>query len=174
MHHFEGIPIQEQGLLIRSVGFTVLFLLALAVAGLLLWVVLSSRDRKEQTGLRRLRARAETDPVARKRFVRLERRRKRRRKRNRAERITELVLFSLVVGIAITALCAGVIPGWIDYIRKDYVVYTGEIEVVRHTRHAYVHLEDGTTLIGGFGLDESDTRATVVYARRSRVLLGSQ
>lgn len=35
MHHFGGIPIREQSLLIRSVGFTVLFLLALAVAGLL-------------------------------------------------------------------------------------------------------------------------------------------
>lgn len=80
MRHFEGIPIREQDPLIRSVGFTVLFLLALAVAGLLLWVVLSSRDRKEQIAFRRLRVRAETDPVAQKRLVRLQRRQKRHRK----------------------------------------------------------------------------------------------
>lgn len=174
MSRFEGIPIREQPLLIRSIAFTVLFLLALAVSGLLLWVVLSSRDRKALAHLRRLRKRAETDPVAQKRLERLERRRKRRRKQSRAERITEFALLFMVVGIAVAALCAGVIPCWTDYVRKDHVVYTGEIEVVRYTRHAYVRLRDGTTLAGGFRLDESDTQATVVYARRSHVLLGSQ
>ena len=74
------------------------------------------------------------------------------------------------MGVAILAW--GIIPGWTDYIRKDYVVYKGEITVYQQMRSSRIELEDGTVVWGIGDFDEHDTYGTVVYSRRTKQFLG--
>lgn len=74
--------------------------------------------------------------------------------------------------MAVVMLAWGVIPGWTDYIRKDYVVYTGEITVYNQMKRSRIELEDGTTIWGRGDFNEEDTYGTVVYSRRTKLFLG--
>ena len=63
-----------------------------------------------------------------------------------------------------------------DHVKKDYVVYTGKIEVSYRIKNSdsYITLEDGAVVYGRGALSSDDTYATIVYAKRSRRLLGVQ
>ena len=74
--------------------------------------------------------------------------------------------------MAIVILAWGVIPGWTDYVKKDYVVYKGEITVYQQTRRSRIELEDGTTVWGTGNFDQEDTYGTVIYSRRTKQFLG--
>lgn len=65
-----------------------------------------------------------------------------------------------------------VIPGWTDYILKDYEIYDGEFEVVRYTRRNYIIFEDGTSISGSLGMERGTYNRKIVYSSRSKIALG--
>ena len=84
-----------------------------------------------------------------------------------------VVDYSLSTGTD-TILILGVLPGWNDYLRTDYVIYTGEISVTYKLRNRYIELEDGT-VVRSYDLsefDSDDTFGTVIYAKRTGLYLG--
>ena len=169
---FNGIPISEYRLLAHSVIFTILFL-GLAVAFVFLFYVsLTMKNPKEKEHLRKLKEKAQNDESAKKQLEKIERKNKRRRKREKENIITDIIIWSISACLAIVILAWGVIPGWTDYIRKDYVVYKGEFTVYQQTRRSRIELEDGTTIWGIGDFDEEDTYGTVVYSRRTKRFLG--
>ena len=169
---FNGIPISEYRLLAHSVIFTIL-LLGLAVAfGFWLYVSLIMKNRKKRQHLRKLKEKAKGDDLAKKQLERIERKNKRRRKREKDNIITDILIWSMTICLAIVILAWGVIPGWTDYVKKDYVVYKGEITVYQQIRRSRIELEDGTVVWGIGDFDEHNTYGTVVYSRRTKLFLG--
>ena len=169
---FNGIPISEYGLLAHSVIFTIL-LLGLAVAfGFWLYVSLIMKNRKKRQHLRKLKEKAKGDDLAKKQLERIERKKKRRRKRENDNIITDILIWSMTICLAIVILAWGVIPGWTDYVKKDYVVYKGEITVYQQAKRSRIELEDGTIIWGRGDFDEEDTHGTVVYSKRTKLFLG--
>ena len=83
-------------------------------------------------------------------------------------------LFVMVIGVELFAVIGNIAPLVTDYIVKDYVVYTGEIEVCNKFNRPYIELEDGTIVRGGTVLTEEDSYGTVVYSKRSEIALGGK
>lgn len=77
-----------------------------------------------------------------------------------------------MIGFTAVDLSLGIVPNLTDYVRKDYVVYTGEIEVCIQGKSSYIELEDGTVVRGRGDFDSDDTYGTVVYSKRSKLFLG--
>lgn len=174
MSSYNGIPINE----FRLVGFCILFFVlffALAVTlGYWLHLMRGQRNEKTEKRIRKLKQRAAKDPRAA-RLLELEQDRiRRRRRKNRSENAYNIVLFAIASVLACCILIFGVLSPLLDYCKKDYVVYTGVIQVHDDLKHPYIELEDGTQLRGAVGLTEEDTFATVVYAKRSKLTLGGQ
>lgn len=65
------------------------------------------------------------------------------------------------------------VPVWRDYFEKDYTVYTGSYTVIHKKRGYWVELEDGTTLQSG-GAPEGEYTGTLVYACRSKIVVGRE
>lgn len=74
-----------------------------------------------------------------------------------------------------------VIPLWTDYIKKDYIVYSGNFSVerngtigIKYYRYSYDYiLEDGTELSGSnMDLDIGEYNKTIVYSKRTKNVLG--
>ena len=130
------------------------------------------KNPKERQHLRKLKEKAQTDETARRQLEKIERKNKRRRQRNKDNIITDIIIWSATVCLAVAILAWGVLPGWTDYLRKDYVVYTSEITVHNQMKHSRIDLEDGTTIWGIGDFNEEDTYGTVVYSRRTKQFLG--
>lgn len=94
---------------------------------------------------------------------------KRKLVRELIEIIGFVLLFALLISLATTKL---IFPALSDYVSKDYVVYQGSIEVTTGGRHSHVMLEDGTKITGTADLDDSDTYGTVIYSKKSKMILG--
>ncbi len=171
MDFYKGIPIAEYKLLMLNIIFTALFV-ALLVAAFYLYASLNRRSKKDVQRIKNLSQKAKTDDAVRAQLERLERKNKRKRKRNRESIIFDIIVWGLIVVIGVAALSCAIIPTWTDYIVKDYVVYTGEIRVYRHMRYNRIELEDGTILTGGAEFTEQDTNGTLVYSKRSKIVLG--
>ena len=169
---FNGIPISEYRLLAHSVIFTILFL-GLAVAFVFwFYVSLTMKNPKEKEHLRKLKEKAQNDESAKKQLEKIERKNKRRRKREKENIITDIIIWSISACLAIVILAWGVIPGWTDYIRKEYVVYKGEFTVYQQMKRSRIELEDGTIIWGIGDFDEEDSNGTVVYSKRTKQFLG--
>ena len=54
---------------------------------------------------------------------------------------------------------------------KDYAVSTGTYTVTHQHKAYWIELEDGTTLQSG-GAPEGEYTGTVIYARRSKIVVG--
>ena len=167
-----GIPISELRLIVHSVVFTLLFLSLMVALGFLGYASLKLKNPKEKEHLRKLKEKAQSDELAKKQLEKIERKNKRRRKREKENIITDAIIWSISVCLAIVILAWGVIPGWTDYVKKDYVVYKGEITVYQQTRRSRIELEDGTTVWGIGNFDQEDTYGTVIYSRRTKQFLG--
>lgn len=167
-----GIPISELRLILHSVVFTLLFIALIVAAGFWIYLSLTMKNPKEKEHLRKLKEKAQSDELAKKRLEKIERKNKRRRKREKENIITDAIIWSISVCLAIVILAWGVIPGWTDYVKKDYVVYKGEITVYQQGKHSRIELEDGTTVWGTGDFDEKDTYGTVIYSRRTKQFLG--
>ena len=153
----------------------ILLAVALLVAALvLLYQILSDRNKKSAQRLRTLRQKAVTDEQAAKQLAKMERKIKKRRKKNRSDLFYYVFLFAMVIGFELFIIIGGIAPLVTDHIVKDYVVYTGEIKVCDNFKRPYIEFEDGTIVRGGTILSEEDTYGTVVYAKRSKIALGGK
>lgn len=176
MNTYHNIPINESKLLVLTVIFT-----AVAVGLIVLgafWLKNAIEDffpqRSDRRRIEAIEARGEDDPKVQKRLKKLSRREKKRLKARRMAIIEDALIGLLLVGMLVVDLALCVIPGWSDYFAKDYVVYTGEFEVVSYTKNHYIILEDGTRLSGSAGLADGEHHGQVVYAPRSEIVLGAQ
>ena len=172
MKYINGIQISELRLIVQSTIFTILFIGLMVAVGFWAYTSLTLKNPKEKEHLRRLKEKAPSDELAKKQFEKLERRNKRRRRRERKNIVTDVFIWSISVCVGVAILVWGIIPGWTDYIRKDYVVYKGEITVYQQMRNSRIELEDGTVVWGIGDFDEHDTCGTVVYSRRTKQFLG--
>ena len=172
MNTFNGIPISDYRVLVHSIIFSILFLALMIAFGFWLYISLTTKNPKERQHLRKLKEKAQNDETARKQLEKIERKNKRRRQRNKGKIITDIIIWSTTVCLAAAILTWGVIPGWTDYIKKDYAVYTGGITVYNQMRGSRIELEDGTAIWGTGDFDEEDTYGTVVYSRRTKRFVG--
>lgn len=172
MNTFNGIPISDYRVLVHSIIFSILFIALMIAFGFWLYISLTMKNPKERQRLRKLKEQAQNDETARKQLEKLERKNKRRRQRNKDNIITYIIIWGISICLAIAILAWGIVPGWTDYIQKDYVVYTGEFRVYQQIRRSRIELEDGTTIWGIGDFDEEDTYGTVVYSRRTKQFLG--
>jgi hypothetical protein len=79
-------------------------------------------------------------------------------------------VLSIVFALGVLFIC--LIPGWSDYIKKDYVVYEGSYEVTGVGGDMKIILEDGTSLKEQSGLDEGEFEGRIVYSKRTKIPLG--
>ena len=168
----DGIPISELRLIVHSIIFTILFIGLMVAVGFWAYTSLTLKNPKEKEHLRRLKEKAQSDELAKKQFEKLERKNKRRRRRERKNIVTDVFIWSISVCVGVAILVWGIIPGWTDYIRKDYVVYTGEITVYQQMKNSRIELDNGTVIWGTGDFNEHDTYGTVVYSRRTKEFLG--
>ncbi len=175
MTEFNGIPINEGKLLLLSIIFTAVAI-GLIVLGIF-WlknVIEDFRpDRSNRRRIEEIIARGADDPKVQKRLKKLERKQKKLQKERRKTILEDSLIGLLIVGALVIDLALCVIPGWSDYIVKDYVVYEGEFEVVSYTRNHYIILEDGTRLDGSVSLPEGEYEGKVVYTKRAEIALGA-
>lgn len=172
MNSFNGIPISESRLLVHGIIFTVMLALLTVAFGYYLYASLTMKGKNERAHLKKLKEKAQTDELAKKRLQKIERKSRRQCERRRSDRFFEAFIMGISVCLAVTILFWAVIPAWTDYARKDYAVYTGEIKVNSQTRNPYIKLGDGTTVWGRGDFDTDDTYGTVVYSRRTKQFLG--
>lgn len=174
MDAYAGIPLSEMRLLVETIVFTLLFMAALVAFAVLCYTYITATNKKERQHLKRLKERAKTDDLAARRLEKRERKQQARRKRNRRSILYDALIGLLSGGLCLALLLLTVIPGWTDYCRKDYVVYTGEIRVYNAVKRSRILLPDGTTVWGRGDFDADDTYGTLVYAKRSKILVGTQ
>ena len=174
MDLYNGIPISEIRLIVHSVVFTILFIGLMIAVGFWVHSLKSMKNPKEKERLKKLREKAQSDENAKKQLEKIERKNKRRRQRNKDNIITDVVIWSITVCFAVVILAWGIIPGWLDYVKKDYVVYSGEITVYEQMKRSRIELEDGTTIWGRGDFNEEDTYGTVVYSKRTKHFLGGK
>ena len=174
MNTYNGIPISELRLVISTIIMTVLFLGVAVAVGFFGYACLTLKSTKERRALINLRKRAKSDDAAKNKLEKIKRRNKRRRQRNKSDIVAEVVCLGLSICVAAVALIWTIIPGWIDYFKKDYVVYTGEIKVYSQMKQSRIELDDGTTVWGKGDLDENDTYGTVVYSKRTKQYVGGR
>ena len=172
MRMYNGIPISELRLIGHSVVFTIFFIGLMIAIGFWVYFSMSLKNPKEKEHLRKLKEKAQSDELAKKQLEKLERRNKRRHKRERKNIITDVFIWSISICVGVAILVWGIIPGWTDYVKKDHVVYKGEITVYQQIRRSRIELEDGTVVWGIGDFDEHDTYGTVVYSRRTKLFLG--
>lgn len=170
---YQGIEIAELKLILHVSVFALMFLLLTAAVAFWIYTLIRGRNKKDKERMEKLKAKALTDENAAKALAKLERKHKRRRERNRTNLIYETVLFVLVACVAVFLLAYCVIPGITDYVCKDYVVYTGSFEVYG-MRRVRIKLEDGTVLSGRAGFANGEAYGTVVYAKRTKIVLGGE
>ena len=169
---FNGISIFEYRLLAQSIIFTLLFLVLTVTLAFLLYASLKMKSPKERQRIKKLKEKAASDELAKKQLEKIERRNKRRRKRNKKDIVADTVIWCLSICFAVAILALCVIPGWTDYIVKDYIVYTGEITVYNQWNRSRIELDDGTTIWGRGDFAEEDTYGTVIYSRRTKLFIG--
>lgn len=185
MEFFEHIPISEQRLISSMVIGVILVILSAVCAGILSFFVVREiqgvKQKKEIEKQRadKIRQKAGTDTKAAAIAARMERKSERRqqreKKQSRARFFGYAFLITLAIAVIVIEICGVIIPTWTDYAMKDYVIYTGKIEVTAYTSgRRYITLEDGTVVFGVGDFHSEDTHGTVVYAKRSKRLLGGE
>ena len=96
---------------------------------------------------------------------------RKRKKSIKQEWIEKTVSFAVLAVLFIVNFSFFFLPAWTDYVKKDYVVYDGDVEVEHYRRHYYTYLDDGTTLTGSLGLSEGKHNVTIVYSKRTEIAL---
>ena len=172
MKAFNGIPISEYVVLVHSILFSILLLVLLIAFGFWLYTMKRMKNPKERQRIRNLKAKSRNDETAKKQLEKIERRNKRRRKRDMEGVIVNVLIWCFLIGFTVADLSLGIVPSLTDYIRKDYVIYTGDIEVCIQGKRSYIELEDGTVVKGRGDFDSDDTYGTIVYSKRSKLFLG--
>ncbi len=166
---YSGIEINEVNLLITNISFTFILTIAIAATVWGFFVFFDKRDKKTKEVYKKLKIKAENDPYAKKKFEKMKRKRF-----DKKDIWLEIFICCLLLFAIIVPSFFYVIPGWTDYVIKDYLIYDGEFTVCRGNRHKYIILENGTELTGGLGFDEGIHNGTIVYSQRSKITLGKK
>ena len=170
---YSGIEINEGKLLANNIVFTLILLFIITIGVFAFFVYRNRENKKTKDRIKHLEAKAKTDSLAQKQLERLNRKRNKRKKDGILDKV---LIFSLLLVLFSITLFVSVIPGWTDYVKKDYVVYGGDLsveyEVHRYIRSSTIILEDGTILTGAFGLDDGKHTETIVYSRRTKIVIG--
>ena len=166
----EGIAINQVPLIFVNVLFTV-FALVLMVALIAFAYISHDPDvKKAKIRLRQLQAKPNAGPSSHRKIAKLRNRLAKEKRERRQDRWIYAICLSVIA--VLLAFC--VIPGWTDYVRKDYVVYEGSFTVDRAGKQSHLILEDGTQLLGGLGLQNGTYEGKIVYAKRMKITLGGQ
>ena len=170
---YSGIKINEGKLLANNIVFTLILLFIIGIGIFAFFVYRNRENDKTKNRIKHLEAKAKTDSIAQKQLEKLKRKRNKRKKDGVLDKA---LIFSLLLVLFAVTLFVAVIPGWTDYVKKDYIVYGGDLcveyEVHRHIRSSTIILEDGTVLTGVFGLDDGKHTETIVYSRRTKIVIG--
>ncbi|MBE6671989.1 MAG: hypothetical protein E7599_00505 [Ruminococcaceae bacterium] len=167
---YHGIQISQTRLIANNIIFTCLLLITV---GLGIWYLIfthTSGNLKDRKRIKRLKQKANRDPYAEKQLQKLKRKQKSVKKTSLS---TDILVWSLLIVLLSLNLFLAIIPGWTDYIKKDYVVYEGSFVVDRYTRGSHINLEDGTRLTGALDLGEGEHTGRIVYSRRTKIALGN-
>lgn len=172
---YGGVEINEARLLTHNILFSLMLVILLAVAVVAFLTFRSKKDPKTQNRIARLKQRSETDSKAKKQLEKLERKQSRRVKDSLG---IKLLVFSLLAVLIFLNVFVALIPGWTDYVKKDYIVYDGELsgeyEVKRYIRDSTIFLPDGTKISGALGLDDGMHTEIIIYSKRTKIALGRE
>ena len=85
-----------------------------------------------------------------------------------------IVIICVLIVLLTLLLSVALVPGWVDYCKKDYVEYVGEFECQRNGKAVFTYLPDGTKLEGAYGLDSGEYYGRVIYSKRTKINLLSE
>ena len=172
MEVYKGIPISEAGLLTHNMLLSILLLTIVVVFVIFVCLSKPFESNKAKRHIRKLKREAKYNEFARAQLKKIECREKRRWDQEKDEKIADRIVGIITLCIIVGTLFGAVIPGWLDYTRKDYVVYSGEIAVNAKVRQSRIELSDGTIVRGRGDFGENDTYGTVVYSKRTNRFVG--
>lgn len=170
------IAISANVLLIYAICRTVatVFFLALAILSVVLYIRFS-RDgmQKEAEYIYKLKLRAESDEWAQREYVRRERKYKQKQRIRQKANIPLLFAFFVSITISAVVLLTMTVPTWLDYVKRDYVVYDGDFSVYYKAKTRWIEIAEDSTLHGELvAPNAGNYNGTVVYAARSKIALG--
>ena len=165
-----GIAVSEVRLLGINILFTVLLLVCAVVFVVVLHVFRDEEHKKAKDRLRQLKVKPNKGPSTYRNIQKLQR----KIQKNKGDRRTAWLTYVINILLIVALLVFCVIPGWTDYVLKDYVVYEGSFTCEYHNKVMCVILDDGTTLTGSIGLAEGTYNGQIVYAKRSKMTLGGK
>ena len=183
MTEFQGIPIDEK-LLLRHIAVesVVLFLFLCVAIAVLYWVISllkpTANERRQNNKvaarIHKLQEIAAKDPKAQKELTRRRRKQQRSIRQKRKANTPLLVGTVLLLAIIVGGFFMLILPKQQDYRQKDYVLYHGVCTLHRgHRSCDWINLPDGTCLeYSRFVRDEGTYTGTIVYAPRSKLVLG--
>lgn len=173
---YEGIPIDESGLIMGVIFSSVFSVLMLGLV--LFWVIFHHRlhwkgiSPKEKCRMEKMASCAENNEWMQKELAKRKRKEIRQKKRARIEWAEIAAVLVLLTAIFLWGLLGLTVPTWMDYCQKDYAVYAGKFEVTYSKRHLWVELDNGEDLMG-VDLPEGTYNGTIVYSKRSKIVLAS-
>ena len=183
MTEFAGIPISESRLLMRNVGFTAIFVVALGLSILFAYMIWDAckgvhkrANKPEGKRMEKLAKLAQTEDWAKQEYDKRLKKLERERTKDIRSNIFNVLLLVIMLAVSVTSLVYGVIPGWQDYCSKDYFVYSGDFtnHVYTHKEKDYTDLDDGTQLLGTKRSEEGKHTGTVIYSKRTKIFLGAK
>ena len=146
MEIFNGIKIDESMLLRHNIGIMIAFVLILSICLFLLCHTIIRYKKATHT------------------------------KGKKKSFVSEFIVLSLLLFGIIAFSVFQVLPSWMDYVNKDYIVYTGDFRIEESgTKYGgYIILSNGEVLNGTALFESDDSNGTIVYSSRSKVVLGYQ
>ena len=148
METFNGINIDESRLLNHNIVVTIVFVLLFSLCLFLLWHTIIRYQKAKRTKV----------------------------KKKGKGFVPEFVVLSLLLVGIVAFSVFQVLPSWLDYVNKDYIVYTGDFRVEESgTKYGgTIKLSNGETIKGITLFESDDSTGTIVYSSRSKVVLGYQ
>ena len=146
METFKGIKIDESRLLSHNIVITIVFALILSLCLFLLCHTIIRYKKPTHT------------------------------KGKKKSFVSEFIVLSLLLVGIVAFSVFQVLPSWMDYVNKDYIVYTGDFRVEESgTKYGgTIKLSNGETVKGITLFESDDLTGTIVYSSRSKVVLGYQ
>ena len=172
--------VKEWCLLAMNIFSTLLLipLIACGIAGFFLFFDKDDirKNRKIKERLKKLESIVENNETAQNNLEKSKNRLKRKLRKFGKEMLPErCVFFATLIITVFLDLCILVVPGWLDYSKKDYVEYEGSFEYVQGRKRKYSsisYLADGTKVSGSLELDDGEYYGTIVYSKRMKIVIG--
>ena len=148
METFNGIKIDESRLLNHNIVVTIVFVLLFSLCLSLLCHTIIRYQKTKRTKV----------------------------KKKGKGFVPEFIVLSLLLVSIIAFSVFQVLPSWIDYANKDYIIYTGDFRVDESgTKYGgTIKLSNGETITGTALFENDDSNGTIIYSKRSKIVLGYQ